>query len=295
MTSARDDEAHRDIVSVFIAPPSQRPILAALVDLSSAGLIAPFHWIEADADADVEGLAADPDLVSVSDGQVTASRYSHVVNRHGLRAVRLLVVVPVGHPAEDALTAETELYFHSLGITSTAERECTRVLVPWSPQPLEVELGRVGWNNVMLSPEATADPSYSPTPWWEDTTIIPGAAAVGLAVQAGLCGTVQDAPHDGSLNTSSTYVEVTRSFVRTTDAHAAEDDLRRRVMSMDGRFPRPTRRETGVLLSSYPDPAERVTTAAQGETAPADGARPGRGGQGDRFPSGPEAVSLLHA
>ena len=263
MTSARDDEAHRDIVSVFIAPPSQRPILAALVDLSSAGLIAPFHWIEADADADVEGLAADPDLVSVSDGQVTASRYSHVVNRHGLRAVRLLVVVPVGHPAEDALTAETELYFHSLGITSTAERECTRVLVPWSPQPLEVELGRVGWNNVMLSPEATADPSYSPTPWWEDTTIIPGAAAVGLAVQAGLCGTVQDAPHDGSLNTSSTYVEVTRSFVRTTDAHAAEDDLRRRVMSMDGRFPRPTRRETGVLLSSYPDPAERVTTAAQ--------------------------------
>ena len=151
MTSARDDEAHRDIVSVFIAPPSQRPILAALVDLSSAGLIAPFHWIEADADADVEGLAADPDLVSVSDGQVTASRYSHVVNRHGLRAVRLLVVVPVGHPAEDALTAETELYFHSLGITSTAERECTRVLVPWSPQPLEVELGRVGWNNVMLS------------------------------------------------------------------------------------------------------------------------------------------------
>ena len=92
MTSARDDEAHRDIVSVFIAPPSQRPILAALVDLSSAGLIAPFHWIEADADADVEGLAADPDLVSVSDGQVTASRYSHVVNRHGLRAVRLLVV-----------------------------------------------------------------------------------------------------------------------------------------------------------------------------------------------------------
>lgn len=263
MTSARDDEAHRDIVSVFIAPPSQRPILAALVDLSSAGLIAPFHWIEADADADVEGLAADPDLVSVSDGQVTASRYSHVVNRHGLRAVRLLVVVPVGHPAEDALTAETELYFHSLGITSTAERECTRVLVPWSPQPLEVELGRVGWNNVMLSPEATADPSYSPTPWWEDTTIIPGAAAVGLAVQAGLCGTVQDAPHDGSLNTSSTYVEVTRSFVRTTDAHAAEDDLRRRVMSMDGRFPRPTRRETGVLLSSYPDPAERITTAAQ--------------------------------
>ena len=60
MTSARDDEAHRDIVSVFIAPPSQRPILAALVDLSSAGLIAPFHWIEADADADVEGLAAAP-------------------------------------------------------------------------------------------------------------------------------------------------------------------------------------------------------------------------------------------
>lgn len=252
-------------MSVFIAPVSQRPLLAALTDLSGAGLVAPFHWVESapDAGADAAGRAADPALVSVRDGRVSASRYSRVVNRHALRTVRLLIVVPVGHPDQDALSSQTELYFHGLGITSTARRECTRVLVPWSARPLAAELGRSGWNNVMLSPEATADPAYSPTPWWEEPECIPGAAAVGLAVQAGLCGAVEDAPHDGRRTTSSTYIEVTRSFVRMTDAHAAEDELRGRVMRMDGRFPRPTRAETGVWIAPYPDPADRATTAAR--------------------------------
>ena len=263
--SAPGDVEERSAVSVFIAPVSQRPLLAALTDLSGAGLIAPFHWVESapDAGADAAGRAADPALVSVRDGRVSASRYSRVVNRHALRTVRLLIVVPVGHPDQDALSSQTELYFHGLGITSTARRECTRVLVPWSARPLAAELGRSGWNNVMLSPEATADPAYSPTPWWEEPECIPGAAAVGLAVQAGLCGAVEDAPHDGRRTTSSTYIEVTRSFARMTDAHAAEDELRGRVMRMDGRFPRPTRAETGVWIAPYPDPADRATTAAR--------------------------------
>ena len=174
LASAPGDVEERSAVSVFIAPVSQRPLLAALTDLSGAGLIAPFHWVESapDAGADAAGRAADPALVSVRDGRVSASRYSRVVNRHALRTVRLLIVVPVGHPDQDALSSQTELYFHGLGITSTARRECTRVLVPWSARPLAAELGRSGWNNVMLSPEATADPAYSPTPWWEEPECI---------------------------------------------------------------------------------------------------------------------------
>ena len=36
--------------SVLIAPRSQRPLLDALVDLSAAGALDPFTWIEAPAD-----------------------------------------------------------------------------------------------------------------------------------------------------------------------------------------------------------------------------------------------------
>lgn len=249
-------------VSVFIAPPSQRPILAALADLSSAGVLAPFHWAEV-VPGTGAGASGDPVLVTVREGAATLSRFSQAVRRHGLSTVRLIVVVPVGHPAKDALSAQDELEFHGLGIMSTAVRECTRVLVPWSDEPLPAELGRQSWHNVMLSPESTGDPAYSPTPWWTDPQGIPAAAAVGLAVQGGLCGAVSSTPHQGRANTSSTFVEVTRSFVRITDAHAAEDELRRRVLNLQGRFPRPTRAETGVWLTPYPDPAGRVAAAAQ--------------------------------
>jgi len=49
--SAPGDVEERSAVSVFIAPVSQRPLLAALTDLSGAGLIAPFHWVESAPDA----------------------------------------------------------------------------------------------------------------------------------------------------------------------------------------------------------------------------------------------------
>ena len=47
--AAQKQEAAGSAV-LIVAPPSQRPVLAALTDLSAAGLVAPFSWIEAPRD-----------------------------------------------------------------------------------------------------------------------------------------------------------------------------------------------------------------------------------------------------
>ena len=87
--------AGRDDAVVFIAPPSQRPLLAALADLSSAGLLAPFHWLESVPDPGADRAFRDPLMVGVSEGRTSTIPYSRAVNRYGLATVRL-----IRHPRE---------------------------------------------------------------------------------------------------------------------------------------------------------------------------------------------------
>ena len=255
--------AGRDDAVVFIAPPSQRPLLAALADLSSAGLLAPFHWLESVPDPGADRAFRDPLMVGVSEGRTSTIPYSRAVNRYGLATVRLIVVVPVGHPADDALSATAELHYQGLGITSGAVRQCLRVLVPWSEDPVPADLGHQGWSNVMLSPESTADPAYSANGWWQSPERVAGAAAVGLAAQAGICGAVTRTPADERPASGSTYVEVARTFVRVTDASAVEDELRGMVTDVDAHYPLPIRGDTRQWVPAYPDPGERVLGAAR--------------------------------
>ena len=255
--------AGRDDAVVFIAPPSQRPLLAALADLSSAGLLAPFHWLESVPDPGADRAFRDPLMVGVSEGRTSTIPYSRAVNRYGLVTVRLIVVVPVGHPADDALSATAELHYQGLGITSGAVRQCLRVLVPWSEDPVPADLGHQGWSNVMLSPESTADPAYSANGWWQSPERVAGAAAVGLAAQAGICGAVTRTPADERPASGSTYVEVARTFVRVTDASAVEDELRGMVTDVDAHYPLPIRGDTRQWVPAYPDPEERVLGAAR--------------------------------
>ena len=77
---------------LIVAPPSQRPVLAALADLSAAGLLAPFAWVEAPRDPENAQDCLDPRTVEVRDGALSASTYSRLVNHHGLAHLRLLSV-----------------------------------------------------------------------------------------------------------------------------------------------------------------------------------------------------------
>ena len=152
--------------SVLVAPRSQRPLLDALVDLSAAGALDPFTWIEAPADPAGARDREDPHALLVEDGIVRPTTFSSTVNVRGLRRLRTVVVVPVGHPAQDALSAAAENFYQNLDVPGGAERYHVRVLVPWSAEPLPAQLGRAGWYDVMLSPESTAEPEFSAVPWW---------------------------------------------------------------------------------------------------------------------------------
>lgn len=250
-------------VVIIVAPQSQRPVLAALTDLSASGLLSPFVWIEAPADPEHAPDHDDPVTVEVERGIARPSTFSAAVNRHGLERERLLAVVPVGHPADDALSGPAEQFYRLRGLPSGTRQDCLRLLIPWSKEPVEAQLGRNGWEDVMISPESTADPAFSQVPWWNDTASIPGAAAVAIAVHSGLVGAVTRGPYDNTPTDVSTAVSVVRSFARITDARAVEDDLRRQVLTVTGTLPRPTRSLGGATVDAYTDPEARVAWLSQ--------------------------------
>ena len=248
---------------LIVAPPSQRPVLAALADLSAAGLLAPFAWVEAPRDPENAQDCLDPRTVEVRDGALSASTYSRLVNHHGLAHLRLLVLVPVGHPAGDALPATAEQFYQLLGLPNGAVRHSVRVVVPWSADPLPAELGRIGWEDVMVSPESTADPGFNQVPWWNNPATVPGAVAVALSVQAGIAGAVSQAPYDEAGPDTSLDVQVARCFVRVTDAHDVEDKLRHQVLRLSGTFPRPNQVSVGMQVMPYADPEARIEALTQ--------------------------------
>ena len=248
---------------LIVAPPSQRPVLAALADLSAAGLLAPFAWVEAPRDPENAQDCLDPRTVEVRDGALSASTYSRLVNHHGLAHLRLLVLVPVGHPAGDALPATAEQFYQLLGLPNGAVRHSVRVVVPWSADPLPAELGRIGWEDVMVSPESTADPGFNQVPWWNNPATVPGAVAVALSVQAGIAGAVRQAPYDEAGPDTSLDVQVARCFVRVTDAHDVEDKLRHQVLRLSGTFPRPNQVSVGMQVMPYADPEARIEALTQ--------------------------------
>lgn len=251
--------------SVLVAPRSQRPLLDALVDLSAAGALDPFTWIEAPADPAGARDREDPHALLVEDGIVRPTTFSSTVNVRGLRRLRTVVVVPVGHPAQDALSAAAENFYQNLDVPGGAERYHVRVLVPWSAEPLPAQLGRAGWYDVMLSPESTAEPEFSAVPWWNHPESIPGSAAAGLAVQAGLLKGLESAPFDEHGADISRDVSMVRTFIRRIDAGEVEASLRDRVLAMGETVPAPTR-AGGSSVAPYPAPAAKAQDAASAWT-----------------------------
>jgi hypothetical protein len=243
--------------SVLVAPRSQRPLLDALVDLSAAGALDPFTWIEAPSDPAGAGDREDPRALHIETGTVRPTTFSAAVNVRGLGRLRTVVIVPVGHPAQDALAAAAENFYQNLDVPGGAARYHVRVLVPWSAEPLPAQLGRAGWYDVMLSPESTAEPEFSAVPWWNRPDSIPGSAAAGIAVQAGLLKGLESAPYDEHGADISSDVSMVRTFIRRIDAEEVESSLRTRVLAMGETVPAPTR-SGGSSVAPFPAPAAKV-------------------------------------
>ncbi|MGP9844020.1 hypothetical protein [Brachybacterium sp. 107] len=248
--------------SILVAPISQRPLLDALVDLSAAGALDDFTWIEAPSAPALAADREDPRALRVEAGVIHPTTFSTAVNVRGLRRLRMAVIVPVGHPAQDALDTAAENFYQNLDVPGGASRYHVRVLVPWSAEPLPAQLGRAGWYDVMLSPESTAEPEFSAVPWWNHPESIPGSAAAGIAVQAGLLKGLVSAPFDEHGADVSADVSMVRTFIRRIDAEQIEASLRARVLEMDELVPAPTR-AGGSSVPPYPSPENQVRDTAR--------------------------------
>lgn len=249
--------------TVIVGPPSVRPVLAALLDLSAAGVLDPFTWIEAPADPARAADAGDPQALHISSGRVEPTTFSRVTNRHDLELVRLAVAVPLGIGATDVLSGSAEQFYQLLPTAGRSRTDTVRVLIPLGAEADAVQLGRHGWRDVMLSPESTADPSFVAVGWWGRPEQIPGAAAVGLAVQTGLVASVDDAPGDAQFQDVSEDVEVVRTFVRIADARAVESELRGEVTGLERRFPAPTRPDVHQQVRPFASESARVREATE--------------------------------
>jgi len=242
-------------VTIFVAPRSQRSVLAALGDLSQLGLAGPFAWIEAPENPDAAADKNDPHAIWIQEGIPFLTSVAGIVNRHDVTLVRLIVVVPVGHEQGDSLSEVAEYFYQGIAVPGGTVLQRVRVVVPWTDSPeTSTNLGRQGWHNVMLSPEATGDPKFQGVPWWTEPSKVPGAIAVALMAQGGIAGVVTEGPNDTQQVTNASFTRVSKTYVRITDAAGVEDNLRDKVLDMSVQFPCPTRNDSvGQPIMQFSD------------------------------------------
>lgn len=250
--------------TIFVAPPNQRAVLSALIDLSALGLLRPFGWINAPGDPGQAPDHHDPKMVWVKDGTLSLKSLGEVAHRHDVDGLNLILLVPLGLGSEEALSRDAESFYQErIGFSSRGSSN-TRVLIPWTDSGEVEALGRSGWRNVLLSPEISRDPKFNGVPWWGDAPHIPGIVATDLAALGGLTGVVEATPFDGHSGFHSDRVQVVKTFSRITDGKEIENDLRSRVLALGKFYPAPEMEGSRTAIRPYPRPEAVTSGAADG-------------------------------
>ena len=234
--------------TVFIAPAGRADgVLAALGDLSAAGLIERFGWI-ADPPADVP-----TDRLTVVEGGLAADvRLDQFVTTQRTTMLRVCSLVPA-YAGDRRLSIPAELSAVSALATATAAGAVVRIrCLLTGPQGCATDIhGAVveGWHNIIVSPEDSRGPDFGRVP----TAADPSPASLGRTaapVLAGLCGLwsgLSHAPLDDAAVLPGRVVRLARSYYRRLDTTAAEAALRHQVLAQGGQFPLPGDQRTRVV------------------------------------------------
>lgn len=241
----------------IVAPPSQRSILQTLIDLSVAGVISPFGWIE---DATVAPNAdINTTVLWVDEGSIQLRDFQEIAQTPRLELIRLGVLVPAGLNNNDALDAQREtLYRQVAQLDSDATYQFHRIVVPWNACGDTPALRRDGWLNWVLSPEETLDPGNLGTPWWDTPEKIPGAASISIATILGLVASCPNSPADDydANQANMGPLRAIRTFARLVNATKVENSLRKQTITTKDDFPRPYIDNTNNRMLYFPDPAK---------------------------------------
>lgn len=219
-----------------------RGVRDVLTDLSAAGLVSPFLWIDADG---LRRSATHLVATEVDHGVETEVALQEVLATRILDRVRVCVVVPCGTGATpvdvDFERAVAELVASNSG---GARISRLRLLVqrPGEDRSATAILAPAGWHNLLIAPEDSRGPgmghvSLSAT---GDPIEVGRHAAPVLAGVAGLWADLAHAPFDDVPVLPGDALRVVRSFYRRLDTAHAEAELRRQVLDFGGQLPLPS-------------------------------------------------------
>ena len=234
--------------TVFIAPGGRADgVLAALTDLSAAGIVDRFGWI---ADPSPE-VPADR-LTVVDAGLATDVRLDQFVTTQRTTVLRVCSLVPA-YDGDRRLSIPAEVAVVSALATATAAGAVVRIrCLLTGPQGCAADLDGTlveGWHNIIVSPEDSRGPDFGRVPTAED----PSPAALGRTAApavVGVCGLwsgLEHAPLDDTAVLPGRVVRLARSYYRRLDTAAAEAALRRQVLAQDGELPLPGDQRTRVV------------------------------------------------
>ncbi len=252
MGSSDMSESDMHALTVILGSPGvSEGVLDVLTDLSAAGLVSPFLWVEQTGDASAERVAA----VEVAGGVESAVLLQDVLASRVVHRVRVCVVVP---SAAGSVSVDPgfERSVAELVASNSGGAQVVRMRLllhrPGADVSDAAELAPAGWHNLVVAPEDSRGPSMGHRTLQATTDPIDVGrhAAPVLAGVAGLWADVDHAPLDELPVLPGNALRVVRSFYRRLDTTAAEESLRRRVLNFGGQLPLPSDRGASVVYAN---------------------------------------------
>lgn len=230
---------------VFLATDTQRNLLSGLLDLYHAQFVKDFAWVEFREDEPLPVYA-----LRARRGELATERVQQVFNR--ARNHLLLVDVRVIGPDDRVIPANQEFAFLD-AYKPPQQIEMTKLrTVFYTSKDTATEdfTQRIGWVNLVVSPEDTDRPNAHPEPWWNLNTDIEPAM---LAALVSLSRLWQGSPDslDDRLSTSGDF-RVVKTYVRGTNAHAMQKRVSDEVFQLPDRY-MPLETESHAEVKIVPD------------------------------------------
>jgi len=230
--------------AVIVAAPScLRSVLAVVMDWSASSLLTPMHWVEPDD----HGQLTVTNGLFVHNGRLTAEPIDAPLLRGQVDRVRLLVLVPTWKGAE-SISAAAEASVREAVRRAAPGVQVTpiRVLLTVGDQFEDDSAPDVmGWHNVIVSPETSAQPGGF-RQVHEHRDLIPLVAA-SVASLGGLWTGVDTGPLDGQQTPPQGWPRLYRTQILWLDARRAEMAMRDELLHPP-EIPPPTR-STGAACA----------------------------------------------
>lgn len=239
------------VLTVFLAAHGPADgVRDVLTDLSAAGLVDPFLWI--DERDGLSGSVSEVAATSVTGGEATTVALQNVLASTRVTRVRLCVLVPVIDGAQPVRVTSERAIADMLGANSgSAQLVRLRLILTRSGATLSDSAvpALAGWHNLLIAPEDSNGPgmghvSLSAT---TDAVVIGRNAAPVIAGVTGLWAHVHHAPFDDLHVVPGDAIRLVRSFYRRLETTAAEHALRERVLDIGGPLPLPLDAGGGVV------------------------------------------------